>query len=71
MKERFELLIDSPTEDIKVRKTIVTLLGTWSTKYKGEQGMQVLYRLYEKGRLMLQNNGQSSQVNKIIYIHYT
>ncbi|KAI7869618.1 uncharacterized protein EV154DRAFT_530637 [Mucor mucedo] len=59
MKERFEMIIESPTEDMNVRKTIVSLLGIWATKFKGEQGMQILYRLHERGRALLQ--GQSSQ----------
>lgn len=63
MKERFEMMIESPTEDMNVRKTIVMLLGIWSTKFKGEHGMQVLYRLHERGRALIQ--GQSSQVNQM------
>lgn len=65
------MIIESPTEDMKVRKTIVMLLGTWATKFKGEQGMQILYRLHERGRLTIQNNGQPSQVINIYLIYNT
>lgn len=56
------MIIESSAEDMKVRKTVVMLLGIWATKFKNEQGMQILYRLHERGRSLIQNNGQPSQV---------
>ncbi|KAI9319923.1 hypothetical protein BX666DRAFT_1917408 [Dichotomocladium elegans] len=53
MKERFELIIASSIEDIRVRKALVSCLGAVATKYKSEPGMFVLAELYESGRTRL------------------
>lgn len=51
MKERFDIIIESTTEDIRVRKLLVTLLGIWATRFKDERGMRVLQELHDKGKL--------------------
>lgn len=56
MRDRFGLIINSTAEDITVRKTLVMLLGTWASKFEGEQGMQILQRLYEQGRRTFREN---------------
>lgn len=56
MTNRFELIIESSAEDINVRKMLVMLLGTWASKFKGEQGMQILQRLHERGRDKFRQN---------------
>ncbi|KAI8974364.1 hypothetical protein BDB01DRAFT_807160 [Pilobolus umbonatus] len=50
MKERFEYMISSPTENSKVKKELLSLLGSWSTKYNNEPGMRAITDLYERGR---------------------
>ncbi|KAI8378997.1 hypothetical protein BD560DRAFT_389228 [Blakeslea trispora] len=50
MKERFELILTSPTEDAAVKKELVSLLGAWAVKYKNEPGMRSLGELYALGR---------------------
>lgn len=50
MRDRFGFIINSPAEDVTVRKTLVMLLGIWASKFEGEQGMQILQRLHEQGR---------------------
>ncbi len=64
MTNRFELIIDSSAEDIKVRKMLIMLLGTWALKFKGEQGMQILQRLHDKGREKFQQNSNKVSKNK-------
>ncbi|KAI8646059.1 hypothetical protein BD408DRAFT_440305 [Parasitella parasitica] len=54
MKEMFDHIIESSTEDIRVRKLLVTLLGIWSIRFKNERGVRVLQELYDKGRLYLE-----------------
>ncbi|CEP17387.1 hypothetical protein [Parasitella parasitica] len=54
MKERFDLIIESSTEDLRVRKLLVTLLGIWAIRFKNERGMRVLQELYDKGKLYLE-----------------
>ena len=66
MREKFEHIIDSPLEDIQVRKLLVSLLGTWATKFNGEQGMQILQQLYEKGRRTFRE-GQVKTDNQMQY----
>ncbi|KAG2174721.1 hypothetical protein INT43_005779, partial [Umbelopsis isabellina] len=53
MRERIEIIITSPSEDIELRKELVSLLGTWSSKYKDEPNMRVIADLYELGRAKL------------------
>ncbi|KAI8576489.1 hypothetical protein K450DRAFT_256962 [Umbelopsis ramanniana AG] len=53
MRERIEIIITSPTEDMELRKELVSLLGTWSAKYKDEPGMRAIADLYELGRSKL------------------
>lgn len=61
MIERFEIIIDSHMEDVKVRKMLLMLLGTWASKFQKEQGIHVLQRLYERRRSSFrQNTGGSS-----------
>lgn len=42
-----------------MKKTLLSLLGTWATKYKHESGMRSLADLYELGV----NNGRRVSVN--------
>jgi hypothetical protein len=51
IKERFDIIIESTTEDIRVRKLLVTLLGIWATRFKDERGMRILQELHDKGQL--------------------
>ncbi|KAH8551383.1 hypothetical protein BGW37DRAFT_39248 [Umbelopsis sp. PMI_123] len=53
MRERIEIIITSPSEDLELRKELVSLLGTWSAKYKDEPGMRTIADLYELGRSKL------------------
>lgn len=50
LKERFELMLTSPSENAAVKKELVSLLGAWSVKYKNEPGMRAIGELYELGR---------------------
>ncbi|KAI8092242.1 uncharacterized protein B0P05DRAFT_525413 [Gilbertella persicaria] len=50
MKERFELILTSPSENSAVKKELVSLLGAWAVKYKNEPGMRAVGELYELGR---------------------
>ncbi|CAO3624337.1 unnamed protein product [Mucor hiemalis] len=50
LKERFELILTSPSENAAVKKELVSLLGAWSVKYKNEPGMRAIGELYELGR---------------------
>ncbi|KAI8371952.1 hypothetical protein EDC96DRAFT_501009 [Choanephora cucurbitarum] len=50
MRERFEFIITSPTENTAVKKELVSLLGAWAIKYKNEPGMRSLGELYALGR---------------------
>lgn len=65
MKDRFELIIESSAEDIRVRKTLVMLLGTWSARFKGEQGIYTLQQLHERGLSLF----HSGKVSFIFYIN--
>lgn len=38
---------------MELRKELVSLLGTWSAKYKDEPGMRAIADLYELGRSKL------------------
>lgn len=38
---------------MELRKELVSLLGTWSAKYKDEPGMRTIADLYELGRSKL------------------
>ncbi|CAO3589222.1 unnamed protein product [Absidia cylindrospora] len=49
MRERFEFMLSSPMETTEVKKRLVSLLGAWSMKYKGEPGMRLLTNIYESG----------------------
>ncbi|ORZ11063.1 hypothetical protein BCR42DRAFT_421445 [Absidia repens] len=49
MRERFEFMLSSPMETTEVKKRLVSLLGAWSTKYKGEPGIRLLTNIYESG----------------------
>ncbi|KAI9008447.1 hypothetical protein CLU79DRAFT_777060 [Phycomyces nitens] len=64
MKERFELILSSPAEDITVKKSLVGILGGWAIKYKGDPGMNVISDLYEMGRsrLGLPKRGRSGSM---------
>ncbi|KAL0077222.1 hypothetical protein F4703DRAFT_1882762 [Phycomyces blakesleeanus] len=64
MKERFELILNAPGEDITVKKSLVGILGGWAIKYKGEPGMNVISDLYEMGRskLGLPRRGRSGSM---------
>jgi len=53
MRERIEIIISSPSENMELRKELVALLGTWSAKYKDEPGMHVIADLYDLGRAKL------------------
>ncbi|KAM3581898.1 hypothetical protein VKS41_006055 [Umbelopsis sp. WA50703] len=53
MRERIELIISNPSEDMELRKELVSLLGTWSAKYKDEPNMRIIADLYELGRAKL------------------
>ncbi|KAI9495367.1 hypothetical protein BDB00DRAFT_814386 [Zychaea mexicana] len=53
MRERLDLIVSSSTEDTKVRKALLSVLGAWAVKYKNEPGMHVLAELYESGRKKL------------------
>ncbi|CAO3703764.1 unnamed protein product [Rhizopus stolonifer] len=37
MKERFEFILNSSNEDVKVKKELRSLLSIWSVKYKGKK----------------------------------
>lgn len=63
MRDRFGFIINSPAEDITVRKTLVMLLGIWASKFEGEPGMQILQRLYEQGRRNFGDNSSHVNVN--------
>lgn len=67
MIERFEIIIDSPLEDAKVKKMLVVLLGTWGSKFKNEQGMEVLKRLYDRGRGQMSSSTHSHDREVRIY----
>ncbi|KAI8097773.1 uncharacterized protein BX664DRAFT_327226 [Halteromyces radiatus] len=49
MRERFEFMLSSPMESMVVKKQLVSLLGAWSMKYKGEPGMRMLANMYQIG----------------------
>jgi hypothetical protein len=38
---------------MELRKELVSLLGTWSAKYKDEPNMRIIADLYELGRAKL------------------
>jgi hypothetical protein len=71
MKERFHIIIETPSEDITVKKMLLSLLSTWSSKYQGEQGMQILQRLYERGMSTFQqqnlNSSNSNAMNNPMF----
>ncbi|ORX57365.1 hypothetical protein DM01DRAFT_1333987 [Hesseltinella vesiculosa] len=49
MRERLDILMSSPEETVEVKKTLLSLLGAWITKYKGEPGTRALAGIYENG----------------------
>ncbi|KAI8144637.1 hypothetical protein BJV82DRAFT_667837 [Fennellomyces sp. T-0311] len=53
MRERLDLIVSSSSEDVKVRKALLSVLGAWAVKYKSEPGMHVLADMYENGRKKL------------------
>jgi hypothetical protein len=63
MIERFEIILTSPNESPAVKKSLVTLLGAWATKYKNEASIRPLANLYELGM----NNGR--RVRFFYFIH--
>ncbi|KAI7872946.1 hypothetical protein BDF14DRAFT_1750589 [Spinellus fusiger] len=63
MMERFETILTSPTEDKVLKKTLLSILGAWSVKYKGEQGMSALIHLYETGRNRMGMRHRSSSTS--------
>lgn len=50
LTERFELIIESSLEDVRVRKLLITLLGTWSVRFKDKREMRDIQRLFETGK---------------------
>ncbi|CEG62829.1 hypothetical protein RMATCC62417_00095 [Rhizopus microsporus] len=67
MKERFELILTSQAEDVKVKNELLSLLGAWVSKYKDEPGMRTMADLYELGRgrklRIRTNTAESSRSN--------
>lgn len=50
LKERFGRIIESPSEDIRVRKLLMTLLSTWSVMFKDEKEMHHIRQMFERGK---------------------
>ncbi|KAI9274752.1 hypothetical protein BDA99DRAFT_498497 [Phascolomyces articulosus] len=53
MRERLDLIVSSSSEEVKVRKALLSVLGAWAVKYKSEPGMYVIAEMYENGRKKL------------------
>ncbi|KAI8876867.1 hypothetical protein K501DRAFT_279003 [Backusella circina FSU 941] len=51
MKDRFDAILESNTEDNRIRMTVIHLLGMWSSKYKREPGMKSFGQLYDRNKL--------------------
>lgn len=63
MKERLEFILDSPSEDMRVKKIIMSLLQNWILRFKNERGIQSIEQLYEKGKLWLRCYSSSTKKN--------
>ncbi|KAI8876328.1 hypothetical protein K501DRAFT_262356 [Backusella circina FSU 941] len=50
LKQRFEIILSSPSESKAVKKELTLLLGAWTIKYKKEHGMETIKSLYEMGK---------------------
>ncbi|KAI9303698.1 hypothetical protein BJ944DRAFT_267992 [Cunninghamella echinulata] len=49
MRERFEMMLSSTFESVEVKKKLLSLLGAWIEKYKGESGIRALASIYDSG----------------------
>ncbi|CAO3634842.1 unnamed protein product [Cunninghamella blakesleeana] len=68
MRERFEYILSSPLESADVKKKILSLLGAWIEKYKGESGIRALGPIYDSGlarfgKTRRQRSSSSAQAN--------
>ncbi|KAI8068660.1 hypothetical protein BC940DRAFT_298746 [Gongronella butleri] len=59
MRERFEIILSSPEEEMQVKKQLLSLLGAWCQKYKGEPGSRALASVYESGLARLGKKSRS------------
>lgn len=63
MKERFEFILDSPSEDMQVKKMVMSLLQNLILRFRNERGIQSIEQLYEKGKLLLYSYPSKKKVN--------